>query len=213
MASKRTKRKPKKTQANLPAAPARLSKGAAEAWDEIVAAHGARAYLIVGPVLEEYCEALAVSREAAARVAAEGMIVADVKGFPIDHPALAIGARAERTIERLAPRFAPPVDRRRRGYLSEKTLVSVHAAGLDKVPEYAGAVGAVMTLALVIDNAQAMGAQALQKTAFGPIQSYLQGLEKLGLTPRVSSVSSASRDEDEGASVSQLEGWISSRGA
>lgn len=213
MASKRKTKKASKPSAGLPPAPSRLSKGAAQAWDEIVAAHGSRAYLIVGPVLEEYCEALAVSRAAAARVAAEGLIVSDAKGRPIDHPALAIAARAERTVERLSARFAPPVDRRRRGYLSEKTLVSVHAAGLDKLPEYAGAVGAVMTLALVIDNAQAMGAQALQKTAFGPIQSYLQGLEKLGLTPRVSAVAPQHSESERGASVSAIEGWISSRGA
>lgn len=201
------KRKPRP----LPPPPDRLSDGAKAAWREIVAQHGAHAYMVVGPVLEEFCEALAVSREASERVAAEGMIVADPKGFPIDHPALAIGARAQRTVERLAPRFAPPVDRRRRGYLAEKTLLSVKAAGLDAEPRFEAVIAGVMTLATVIDNAQAQGVAALQKTAFGPIQSYIQGLETLGLTPKLASVDAETEKESAGA-VS-LEGWISSKGA
>lgn len=215
MASKKPRRV-KRAKPSLPEPPGRLSKRAAAVWREIVAEHGAHAHLIVGPVFEEYCEALAVSREAHERVAAEGMIVSDTKGFPIDHPALAIGARAERTVERLAPQFQPPVDRRRRGYLASKTLESVRAAGLDQFPEYGAAVAGVMTLAVVIDNAQLMGVQALQRTAFGPIQSYIQGLEKLGLTPRVSAVADGqtqSAEESGSAEPTSITSWIATRGA
>lgn len=204
-----------KTEVVLPPAPDRLSDGAKKAWDEIVAQHGGHADRIVGPLLEEFCEALALSREAHARVEAEGMIVADTKGFPIDHPALAIGAKAERVIERLAPRFAPPVDRRRYGYLTGKTLASVQAAGLNKIDEYQAVIASVMTYALIIDNAQLAGVDALQKTAFGPLQSYMAGLEKLGITPKVSAVPDVVEDGEDSsnASVSSIDGWISSKGA
>lgn len=204
-----------KTEVSLPPAPERLSEGAKKAWDEIVAQHGGNADRIVGPLLEEFCEALALSREAHARVEAEGMIVADTKGFPIDHPALAIGAKAGRVVERLAPRFAPPVDRRRYGYLTGKTLASVQAAGLNKIDEYQAVIASVMTYALIIDNAQLAGVDALQKTAFGPLQSYMAGLEKLGITPKVSAVPDVAEDSEDSsnASVSSIDRWISSKGA
>ena len=76
-------------------------------------------------------------------------------------------------------------------------------------------IASVMTYALIIDNAQLAGVDALQKTAFGPLQSYMAGLEKLGITPKVSAVPDVVEDGEESsnASVSSIDGWISSKGA
>lgn len=188
--------------------PARLTSGAAEAWTEITAAHGRRASRIIGPELEIYCEAIAAVREARARVAAEGMIVADPRGLPIQHPALAAALAAEKTVERMAPRFQVRVDRGEQGYMVRKTREAVRGAGLDRKPEYAGMIAAAVTLAVVIDQAQEAGRDALRRAAFGPIPSYMKAMKDLGLTPNLGALEDAAAQDPEGGDVVSLDRWM-----
>lgn len=214
MAYKRAKKQTKKTP-TIPEPPATLSQEARGIWEEVCELHGSHARMIVGPLLEEFCEAVAVLRDANRRVAEEGLVVSDPKGMPIDHPALKIAGQAQRTVERLASRFAPPVDRRRRGYLVEKTWESVHAAKLDEHEMYSAAVAGVVTLAHIIDDAQSLGSEVFRKMAFGPVQSYLNGLEQLGLTPKLSAVDrvEAGEEKSDSGEVVSVASWIAGRGA
>lgn len=70
-------------------APERLSGAAREAWDEAIRQHPAPA-AIVGAALEAYCVQVARMRDAQARIDREGVLIADSKGLPAPHPALAI---------------------------------------------------------------------------------------------------------------------------
>lgn len=195
------------------APPERLSRRGQEAWREVVLAHGAHAGRVVGPDLEVYCEAVGRAREAHERVAEEGMIVSDPRGAPIPHPALAIAKAAEATVERLGQRFQVRVSRRNSGYMVKATREAVAAAGLDGRAEYRGAVAAATTLALVIDNAQEEGRDALRRAAFGPIPTYLKTLKDLGLLPSLQVVEGESSDgEGLDAQMVSLEAWRASQG-
>lgn len=91
-------------------APAHLSESARKVWDEVVSAHDDPAR-IAGPDLEAYCVQVARMRDAQARVDVEGIVVADEKGRPVPHPALAIERAAQAEVRAWADRFRP---RRRR---------------------------------------------------------------------------------------------------
>lgn len=189
--------------------PSRLSKRAAEAWREIVARHGRRAARIVGPELEVYCEAIGTAREARARIEAEGMVVADMRGAAIPHPAVAVAAAADKTIERLAPRFQVRVDRGEQGYMVRKTRDAVRGAGLDAKPEYSGMIAAALTLAVVIDHAQEEGHDALRRAAFGPIPSYIKAMKDLGLAPRLGVVEEPdAQDAGTETPVTTINDWM-----
>ena len=194
--------------------PERLSRRAAEAWREVTAAHGQHAGRVIGPDLEVYCEAVGRAREAHERIAVEGMIVADPRGSPIPHPALSVAKAAEATIERLGARFQPRVSRQGGGYMTRATRTSVHAAGLDEHEEYRGAVAGALTLALVIDNAQEEGRDALRRAAFGPIPTYLKAVKDLGLMPTLAAVDGGGADEADGAEAApiSLDAWRESQG-
>ena len=192
--------------------PAHLPAMAADVWRETVARHGVHASRVVGPELEAYCQAVATAREARQRVAAEGMVITDWRGAPVAHPAIAVAVSAERQAERLSSRFETRVSRGRDGYMTAATRRAVKAAGLDEHEEYAGAVAATLTLALVIDQAQEEGRSALRRAAFGPIPSYLKAVKDLGLAPSVTSVDSQTQPERAGqASVESIEVWRRSR--
>lgn len=85
--------------------PAHLPDDVAAVWVEIVATVGAQC---AGPDLEAYAGQVARLRDAQARIAAEGSIVSDPKGNPIQHPALAIEKAAQSEIRAWGTRFRRP---------------------------------------------------------------------------------------------------------
>lgn len=64
-------------------------------WDEVLDAYGENSDQIIGPDLEAYCGQVARLREAQRRIHAEGLVIADPKGNPIPHPAVAIEKTAQ----------------------------------------------------------------------------------------------------------------------
>lgn len=87
--------------------PAHLPADVARVWREIAAAGDVAA----GPDLEAYAGQVARLRDAQARIAEEGLIVAGPKGEPVPHPALVIERQAQGEIRAWGDRFRP---RRRR---------------------------------------------------------------------------------------------------
>lgn len=79
--------------------------------EEILKAYGEGSEVIDGPDLEAYCGQVARLRDAQERLANEGLIIADPKGFPIPHPAIAIEKSAQDEIRKWGNAFRP---RRRR---------------------------------------------------------------------------------------------------
>ena len=71
-------------------------------WQQMVAAGSPE-----GPELEAFVGQVARLREAQRRIAAEGLITADPKGFPIPHPAIAIEKAAQAEIRAWGSKFAP----------------------------------------------------------------------------------------------------------
>lgn len=56
-----------------------------------------------GPELEALAGQISRLRDAQARIAEDGLIVPDVKGNPVEHPALAIERRAQDEIRKWGP--------------------------------------------------------------------------------------------------------------
>lgn len=71
-------------------------------WDQMVDAGSPE-----GPELEAFVGQVARLREAQRRIAAEGLITADPKGYPIPHPAIAIEKAAQAEIRAWGSKFAP----------------------------------------------------------------------------------------------------------
>ena len=71
-------------------------------WDQMVAAGSPE-----GPELEAFVGQVARLRVAQRRIAAEGLITADPKGYPIPHPAIAIEKAAQAEIRAWGSKFAP----------------------------------------------------------------------------------------------------------
>lgn len=88
---------------SLTGPPAHLADDVAAVWIEVVAAYGSDR--IAGPGLEAYCGQVARLRDAQRRLAAEGTIVADPKGNPVPHPAVAIERAAQDEIRKWGTQF------------------------------------------------------------------------------------------------------------
>lgn len=86
-------------------APDHLPDDVAAVWTQVVDAYGGGADRIVGPDLEAYCGQVARLRDAQRRLATEGSVVADPKGFPIPHPAIAIERAAQDEIRKWGSAF------------------------------------------------------------------------------------------------------------
>ena len=80
------------------AAPDHLSDEAREVWDSVIADASNPAY-IAADELAAYCNAVVLERDCARRVREEGTIVADERGRPIAHPAIAVGRQAQQDIK------------------------------------------------------------------------------------------------------------------
>ncbi len=81
-------------------APAHLAADVAAVWRELAPGSPSR-----GPDFEAYCVQVARLRDAQRRIGAEGMVVADAKGNPVPHPALAIERAAQAEIRAWGERF------------------------------------------------------------------------------------------------------------
>lgn len=87
-------------------APAHLSKAAQAAWAEITSAMSEAA--VTGPeapALESYAVAVARMRDAQERIDREGALIADAKGNPVPHPALAIEKAAAAEVRTWIARY------------------------------------------------------------------------------------------------------------
>lgn len=84
--------------------PEHLSAAAAAVWREVMA-EIVNADHIVADELAAYCDCVALERDASARVAREGTIVADERGRPIAHPAIAVARQAQQDIKGWGERF------------------------------------------------------------------------------------------------------------
>lgn len=93
-------------------APDHLPESVRAVWEQVVAAYGDDSERIEGPDLEAYCGQVAVLRDAQARLASDGLVVADPKGNPLPHPAIAIEKAAQDEIRKWGNTFKP---RKRRG--------------------------------------------------------------------------------------------------
>ena len=87
-------------------APAHLSEAARAVWVEVTSAHSDPSP-IIGPDLEAYCVQVARMRDAQKRIDAEGLVVADEKGRPVPHPAIAIEKVAQAEVRAWGQRFRP----------------------------------------------------------------------------------------------------------
>lgn len=85
-------------------------------WDEVMFRLGRDVReRVAGPDLEAFCGQVARLREAQKRIAAEGLIIADPKGFPMPHPAIAIERAAQIEIRAWGSRFEAPASSGRGG--------------------------------------------------------------------------------------------------
>lgn len=93
--------------------PADLPEDVDAVWDQVIAVFGdADTASVEGPALQAYCGQVARLRDAQRRIAAEGLVIADPKGNPIPHPAIAIEKAAQVEIrawgDKFKPRRSPP---------------------------------------------------------------------------------------------------------
>jgi P27 family predicted phage terminase small subunit len=151
-------------------------------WREVVARDGISPTVDVA-MLEAYCTLIVRWREAAQKVAEEGLIVDGDRRGAIAHPALAIERSLADQIKAWAPLFNRPPARRKAGPLYNATRKSVAAVPDLQADRYAGAVEAVLTYAWLIDEAQRAGIDAMQKASFVLIPSYIKGCAELQITP------------------------------
>jgi len=84
-------------------APDHLSAEARAVWESVVAGKPG----CEGPDLEAYCVQVSRMRDAQSRIDREGLVVADVKGNPVPHPALAIEKAAQIEVRAWSERFRP----------------------------------------------------------------------------------------------------------
>lgn len=91
-------------------APEHLSEAARVVWCEVAALFkvaGDDVARVSGAGLEAYCVQVARMRDAQRRVDREGLVVADEKGRPVPHPALAIEKAAQVEVRAWQERFTP----------------------------------------------------------------------------------------------------------
>lgn len=84
-------------------APDYLSEAAATVWQETVAGRPVAAH--AHAAVAAYCVQVARARDAQARIDREGLVVADEKGRPIPHPAVAIERAAQAEVRAWAPKL------------------------------------------------------------------------------------------------------------
>ncbi|QRI45464.1 hypothetical protein SEA_LEONA_56 [Arthrobacter phage Leona] len=98
--------------------PEYLDAEAAAVWREVIAQHHEPAK-IAGPDLAAYCGQVALQRDLRERIATEGAIIADERGRPEPHPAIAMERAAQKEIRDWGDKFRgrtvrQPAERRTR---------------------------------------------------------------------------------------------------
>jgi P27 family predicted phage terminase small subunit len=93
------------------AVPAHLSPEAAAVWAELVTELGG--IPVNTAAFGAYCVQVARLRDAQGRIDREGLVVADEKGRPVPHPAIAIEKAAQAEIRSWADRIKPLPPHRR----------------------------------------------------------------------------------------------------
>lgn len=88
-------------------APEHMSDKARDVWTEVIARWGEMSWKVEGAELEAYCVQVARMRDAQARVDAEGLIIADEKGRPVPHPAIALEKQAHAEVRAWGGKFVP----------------------------------------------------------------------------------------------------------
>ncbi|CAN7241110.1 P27 family phage terminase small subunit [Microbacterium sp. LjRoot45] len=169
----------------IPAGPPdRLGETASEVWREVIA-RGAISPKADAAMLEIYCVIVAQSRDVAAKLSTEGLVVADEKRGAIVHPALAAARQLADQLKDWAPMFnAPKAAVRRRGPMYDATKHSIAAEPkLADDERFKAACEAVLTLAWLIDEAQREGLDSLRQASYVMIPSYLKGCAALQITP------------------------------
>lgn len=86
------------------APPDHLSETAAQVWRSVIR-DCSNPTFVAADELAAYCNAVVLERDCARRVAEEGTIVADERGRPIAHPAIAVGRQAQQDIKGWAEKF------------------------------------------------------------------------------------------------------------
>ena len=76
----------------MASAPEYLPADVRAVWEELSGDFGS------GPGFEAFCGQVARLRDAQARISREGLVIADAKGSPVPHPALAIETKAQAEI-------------------------------------------------------------------------------------------------------------------
>lgn len=67
-----------------------LSERAKDVWDRVVVDRGDPSTAVTADALAAYCTCVARLEDARERIDRDGLIVADAKGQPVPHPALAL---------------------------------------------------------------------------------------------------------------------------
>ena len=153
-------------------------------WEEVVAQLPPTRK--INPVrLEAYCAQIRTLRLAYQDVAQVGVTHEDATGKTVTNPAVGVIRDMHIALSKWGHEFAPAATiKRRRGTMYDATRASVRAAAhLQKKAEYSGAIEATCTLAWLIDEAQRVGIDELQKAAFGTIPTYLKACAALQITP------------------------------
>ena len=153
-------------------------------WDEVVAQLPPTGK--INPVrLEAYCAQIRTLRLAYQDVAQVGVTHEDATGKTVTNPAVNVIRDMHVALSRWGHEFSPASTiKRRRGTMYDATRRSVDAAEhLRDKPEFEGAIEATCTLAWLIDEAQRVGIDELQKAAFGTIPSYVKACVELQITP------------------------------
>jgi P27 family predicted phage terminase small subunit len=176
-------RRPRKVAPRPPLPPERLAEPVAAVWREVVEQNG-----ILGAVdttsLEAYCTLIVRWREAAEKVAEEGLVVDGGRKGAVVHPALAAERQLAEQVRQWAPLFKrSAAAKRRRGPMYDATKKSIAAVPSLQADVHAGPVEAVLTLAWLIDEAQREGLDALQRASFVMIPAYIKACGELQITP------------------------------
>lgn len=88
-------------------APAHLPPSHQQAWQELADRWPKSKPMPSGAEFEAWLGQVVILRDAQARIDQDGMIIADAKGNPMQHPAIAIATKAQAELRTWGKRFDP----------------------------------------------------------------------------------------------------------
>lgn len=163
--------------------PEHIGEDAGVIWAEVVG-RGLLARSVTEEMLETYCVLVINWRDAAARIAEDGLVVKSEKRGAIVHPAV----EAERRYAKELRDWAPLVNRAAALSRRPGTMVTATKAAIDAVPElkevrFKAAVEAAETTAWAIDEAQRRGPDEFERAIVQIMPGYLKWCSALRITP------------------------------